>query len=461
MTVQKFLKATVLLFITTATMQLTISAQIKELHVGDTVPDIVINNIINYKTNNARISDFKGKLLILDFWTTWCSPCIAMFSKTDSLEKAFKDEVLFLPVTYEKKQDAAFLLSKMNKVNNIMTPSVVEDTILSKYFHHATVPHYVWIDNNSRVIAITNMTEVNTENIRKAIEGKAFLFNLKEDKKRELDMFKNAFTEVFSSYSNLKKDTSEFKIDTIKGNLEYFHSIFTGPMPGIQGYVSFDEYRFTAINVAPLLVLRDFYGFQEKFGRNPNTFFAPGRTVFELNDTMLLYKLNGGYLNRLNDPVLWEEWAKKYCITYECIVPHNFNESKKNAFIENDLQKYMKEVFGVSFGIEKRTINTLVLKQNGNKLKLQTSGGNRLEKFTPFSFQMKNAPFVNFLENLTNFYRDKFPIVNLVSYTGNIDISLDSKITDYKELNKQLVNYGLVLEPKAELQDVLVLKSLN
>jgi len=37
------------------------------IKIGETCPDVVLSHIINFKTDHARISDFKGKLLILDF----------------------------------------------------------------------------------------------------------------------------------------------------------------------------------------------------------------------------------------------------------------------------------------------------------------------------------------------------------------------------------------------------------
>jgi thiol-disulfide isomerase/thioredoxin len=36
---------------------------------------------------------FNGKLMILDFWATWCGACISKFPKLDSLQKKYADKL--------------------------------------------------------------------------------------------------------------------------------------------------------------------------------------------------------------------------------------------------------------------------------------------------------------------------------------------------------------------------------
>jgi cytochrome oxidase Cu insertion factor (SCO1/SenC/PrrC family) len=60
--------------------------EIQPLSIGDKVPDIQFENILNYKSKKAKLSDFKGKLVILDMWSTSCTFCIAAFPKMEELQ---------------------------------------------------------------------------------------------------------------------------------------------------------------------------------------------------------------------------------------------------------------------------------------------------------------------------------------------------------------------------------------
>ncbi len=48
----------------------------------------------------TKLSDLKGKVVVIDFWATWCGPCIASFPKVRELQAHYKDSpVVILGVT--------------------------------------------------------------------------------------------------------------------------------------------------------------------------------------------------------------------------------------------------------------------------------------------------------------------------------------------------------------------------
>src|SRR5688572_14247448 len=87
-----------------------------ELKIGDLIPDRQFKELVNHVKPSLRLSDFRGKLLILDFWATWCSPCISAFPKLDTLQKTFGKKIQILPVTYQDRETVQKLFSKMKSV---------------------------------------------------------------------------------------------------------------------------------------------------------------------------------------------------------------------------------------------------------------------------------------------------------------------------------------------------------
>ncbi len=45
---------------------------------------------------SVRLSDYKGRVVILDFWATWCPPCRASIPGLEKIYKAYKDKGLVI-----------------------------------------------------------------------------------------------------------------------------------------------------------------------------------------------------------------------------------------------------------------------------------------------------------------------------------------------------------------------------
>ena len=58
-------------------------------------------------SNAISLSDFKGKIVVLDFWATWCEPCVESFPAMQRSVDKYNDKVKYLFIdTWEKEDDA-------------------------------------------------------------------------------------------------------------------------------------------------------------------------------------------------------------------------------------------------------------------------------------------------------------------------------------------------------------------
>jgi thiol-disulfide isomerase/thioredoxin len=48
--------------------------------------------------NDITIADFQGKVVLIDFWETWCGPCLQVFPALDSLKTEYPDDFEVLTV---------------------------------------------------------------------------------------------------------------------------------------------------------------------------------------------------------------------------------------------------------------------------------------------------------------------------------------------------------------------------
>jgi thiol-disulfide isomerase/thioredoxin len=167
---------------------LEVNAQEKNQHryltVGDTMPDITISNLLNFHAHQAKISDFKGKLLILDFWATWCGTCLKQFPHSDSLAVEFKNDLTIILVNSELRTGdnltkIKYTFSDRPKPEHLLI--AYNDTTLRNLVKYHSLPHYVWISPSGVICAITDHFQVTRKNIREVLNGTQVNMPLKED----------------------------------------------------------------------------------------------------------------------------------------------------------------------------------------------------------------------------------------------------------------------------------------
>ena len=157
--------------------------RLQPLTVGDRVPGITFKHILNTHYTSASLSSFTNKLVLVDFWATWCSACIREFPKLDSLQTHFKDRLQVLLVSSSTSDDVKGIQLFFKKHYNpagkkYALTAVVNDVQMATLFPHISLPHIVWI-YKSKVIAITDGEEITAANIEAVLDGEPVKLELK------------------------------------------------------------------------------------------------------------------------------------------------------------------------------------------------------------------------------------------------------------------------------------------
>ncbi|HET7116309.1 MAG TPA: TlpA disulfide reductase family protein [Hanamia sp.] len=416
------------------------------IKIGETCPDVVLSHIINFKTDHARISDFKGKLLILDFWATWCAPCVSMIPVTDSLQKEFEGKIQILPVTDQDASTTTAFLNNIKHYKNILMPSVTNDTELRTLFPHVEIPHYVWLDENSKVIAITGAEQLTGDIIKDFLNKKKETLPIKED-----------------LYKTIQEHAPMFVIgnEIITGNTTHFekiynsdllyHSVITRYIDGFGCEQGTDSTRITCKNTSIGNLYRMAVSHYNLLSLGSNS------TIWEVNNEIVKKMSDSAGEAHSNTRAEINDWMNQYTYCYELKFPKKLNDKKYDLMLQ-DLNNYFGTIYNIVGGLERRKIMCLALIKTSKNTMPDTSATKNQYSINPYHLQLKNAS-VHELIALLSINLDTFPpLVDETHDDTKMDIDINCNLSDINSLNKALMPYGLQLVEKIAERDMIVIK---
>jgi len=447
----EFFKAVLLLLLVSLTVRVFAQSKqnIIELKIGDQCPDFVFSNIINYKTNNAHLSDFKGKIVILDFWATWCGSCIDALPELDKVQKQFPNDLMVLPVTYEDRNKAKKFFSINKNLNVLSLPSVTEEKNLIRFFPHRMIPHEVWIGTDGRVMAITDAEYITVKNIQEALTHGIYPVKIKKEPKNII--YNNP---LYSGYLS-----DDFKL---KPELIQYQSLLTRNIEGVPS-------NQTITKVSPQIIKRTLTNWSIS-GLYQSSILWVG----------LMSDYKGNFSEFLNSMVIldvkdssrfdWpsetsEEWAKKpdslttFC--YEQIVPRA-DSLNLNKYMLEDLNRYFGQLLGIKGGVEIRKVKCWALLRTGDDGLLKSNGGKSEITLGPnddYSMVKNNTIREWFIAMLRGgpLMTSILPVINESGITEPVDFEIHADLKDPKAIGKALQKYGLDFKLVERDLDMLVI----
>lgn len=100
---------------------------------------------------NGQIFNFneaKGKVVVINFWATWCPPCIAEMPSLEKLYHAYHEDVIFLFVSNENQQ----VISKFKQKHAYQFKVYSAMTAYPKDFEVSSIPRTFVIDKDGAIV---------------------------------------------------------------------------------------------------------------------------------------------------------------------------------------------------------------------------------------------------------------------------------------------------------------------
>ncbi len=159
---------------------------------GDKIPDAVWNqplelNYFNGKKKTIKFADLKGKLILLDFWSTGCPSCIENIPHMEDIQKRYPKGLSVLLVNSKRNKDTPsrikLVLDRYKEKYNfeIKLMTILEDTMLTNLFPHNTIPNIAWINQDGVFLGNTLPDEVGLRNIETILENKTADLQLRSE----------------------------------------------------------------------------------------------------------------------------------------------------------------------------------------------------------------------------------------------------------------------------------------
>lgn len=408
--------------------------------IGKPIPAFKLANVKYHTKPSIDNKDLAGKWTILDFWTKYCTSCVASFPKVDALQREFKTEVQFFLVglndNRNKNTDAIY--ERYRKAKGLELATAYDSVIFQQFGIHG-VPHIVVVDPTGVVYAVTDASFLATENLKELIAGNNPSF------KKLYNKFESSEPIIFWEHFVFDKQVRKPEVLARSILDRYSQGIAAGMLAIDQVAIDRAMYQVTKASLSDLYKVACFgASIWDKSSSMYGAYWP--HPVLEVMDSSLFYtnySTSVGFYN------------------YQLIVP---KLKSSVAYLMDRVQGDLNIYFGYDVTVETRTMPYWSLTATGKALKSLITKSDKTEYYgDPSGIVAKRIPVKSLIGLIDQyaFAASGIPLLDETAITDKIDIEFHAALTDPHDVAKELRKLGLILEKREKPMKVLVIRDPN
>lgn len=143
--------------------------QKKKLSVGAPAIDFTVSDA---EGNKVKLSELKGKVVYIDFWASWCGPCIAQFKHTKKIKEHFAGkDVVFVYVSIDEDAEAWEKAMEKYELTGLHTRVDGWKGRIAADYGVNGIPAYFLVDREGKFATEDTPRPSNSEKLIEAIEA--------------------------------------------------------------------------------------------------------------------------------------------------------------------------------------------------------------------------------------------------------------------------------------------------
>jgi thiol-disulfide isomerase/thioredoxin len=110
----------------------------KKSGVGDVAPDLTLKDL---QGRDVSLASYKGHVVLLDFWATWCPPCMATVPELVNLGKKYKDRgLVVLAVSLDEGSNIPAKLSAFSRDHAVNYTILLSNENVERMYNVSSIP---------------------------------------------------------------------------------------------------------------------------------------------------------------------------------------------------------------------------------------------------------------------------------------------------------------------------------